>query len=161
VNIVTPIANITASGVNSDRAFISSPCTCSSIFKDQIPTPDLIILDENLKAGLLLEDTCTELQIKSVLKVVDDTDANLIKHLLNIIQQISTQLVDTGGHPMIINGRKLTEASNQETTIIELLAKRMNTTDEDVIARPDFSFKQPRQPVQTAPVPAGNRYECH
>jgi chemotaxis regulatin CheY-phosphate phosphatase CheZ len=59
---------------------------------------------------------------------------SIIKHLLNIIQQISTQLVDTGGHPMIINGRKLTEASNQETTIIELLAKRMNTTDEDVMA---------------------------
>ena len=102
--------------------------------QDQIPTPDLIILDENLKAGLMLEDTCTELQIKSVLKVVDDTDAAIIKHLLNIIQQISTQLVDTGGHPMIINGRKLTEADNQETTIIELLAKRMNKTDEDVIA---------------------------
>ena len=42
--------------------------------RDQIPTPDLIILDENLKAGLLLEDSCTELQIKSVLKDVDNTD---------------------------------------------------------------------------------------
>jgi len=102
--------------------------------QDQIPTPDLIILDENLKAGLLLEDTCTELQIKSVMKVVYDTDATIVKHLLNIIQQISTELVGTGGHPMIINGRKLTEADNQETTIIELLAKRMNTTDEDVMA---------------------------
>jgi DNA polymerase I-like protein with 3'-5' exonuclease and polymerase domains len=102
--------------------------------QDQIPTPDLIILDENLKAGLLLEDACTELQIKSVLKVVDGTDAVIIRHLLNIIQQISTKLVDTGGHPMIINGRKLTEAGNQETTIIELLAERMNTTDEDVMA---------------------------
>ena len=101
--------------------------------KDQIPTPDLIILDENLKAGLLLEDSCTELQIKSVLKVVDELESMMIKHLLNIVQQISTQMVDTGGHPMIINGRKLTESSNQETTIIELLAKRMNTTDEDVI----------------------------
>ena len=58
--------------------------------QDQIPTPDLIILDENLKAGLLLEDTCTELQIKSVLKVVNGTDAAIIRHLLNIIQQIST-----------------------------------------------------------------------
>ena len=102
--------------------------------QDQIPTPDLIILDENLKAGLLLEDSCTELQIKSVLKVIDGTDAAMIMHLLNIIQQVSTKLVDTGGHPMIINGRKLSEAGNQETTIIELLAKRMNRTDEDMIA---------------------------
>ena len=100
----------------------------------QIPTPDLIILDENLKAGLLLEDTCTELQIKSVLKTVPNTDAAMIKHLLNIIQQISTNLVGTGGHPMIINGRRLTDADNQETTIIELLAKRMNRIDEDVMA---------------------------
>lgn len=102
--------------------------------QDQIPTPDLIILDENLKAGLMLEDSCSELQIKSVLKVINGTDAAMVMHLLNIIQQISTKLVDTGGHPMIINGRRLTDASNQETTIIELLAKRMNRTDEDVIS---------------------------
>ena len=102
--------------------------------QDQIPTPDLIILDENLKAGLLLEDKCTELQIKSVLNVVDGTDEVMIRHLLNTIHQISTQLVATGGHPMIINGRKLTESASQETTIIELLAKRMNITDEDVAA---------------------------
>lgn len=103
--------------------------------QDQIPTPDLIILDENLKAGLLLEDTCTELQIKSVLKEAKGTDSVIVIHLLNIIQQISTQLVDTGGHPMIINGRKLTDANNRETTIVELLAKRMNITDEDVAAK--------------------------
>lgn len=103
--------------------------------QDKIPTPDMIILDENLKAGLLLEDSCTELQIKSVLNVVDGTDEAIIKHLLNIIQQISTQLVATGGHPMIINGHRLTEANSQETTIIELLAKRMNITDENVMAK--------------------------
>ena len=100
--------------------------------QDRIPTPDLIVLDENLKAGLMLEDTCSELQIKSLLKITNGTDAALIKHLLNIIQQISTQLVDKGGHPMIINGRKLTDTDYQETTLIELLTKRMNKTDEDV-----------------------------
>ncbi|MEE4193958.1 MAG: hypothetical protein V2J07_02045 [Anaerolineae bacterium] len=102
--------------------------------KDQIPAPDLIILDENLKAGLLLEDSCTEPQIKSVLNVTNGKDEAIIKHLLNTIHQISTQLVATGGYPMIINGRKLTDEDNQETTIIELLAKRMNTTDEDIMA---------------------------
>jgi len=102
--------------------------------QDQIPTPDLIILDENLKAGLMPEDPCSELQMKSVLKVVDDADAVLIKHLLNIFQQISTQVVNNGSHAIIINGRKLTGADNQETTIIELLAKRMNRIDEDVMA---------------------------
>ena len=102
--------------------------------QDQIPTPDLIILDENLKAGLMLEDSCSELQMKSILKIVDGVDAATIRHLLNIIQQISTQLVDSGSHAMIINGRKLIDSDIQETTIIELLAKRMNRTDEDVIA---------------------------
>ena len=101
--------------------------------QDQVPMPDLIILDENLKAGLLLEESCTELQIKSVLKVINGTNAAMLRHLLNIIQQISTNLVDTEGHPMIINGHKLTEANNQESTIIELLAKRMNKTDEDIM----------------------------
>ena len=102
--------------------------------QDQIPHPDLLILDENLKAGLMLEDCCSELQMKSVLKVVNGPDAVLIRTLLNIIQQISTQLVDTGSHAMIINGRKLTYANILETTLIELLAKRTNQTEEDVIA---------------------------
>jgi len=100
--------------------------------QDRIPTPDLIVLDENLKAGLMLEDTCSDLQMKSLLKVTDGTDAAIIKQLLNIIQQISTQLVDTGSHSMIINSRKLTTANHQETTLMELLAKRMNQTEEDV-----------------------------
>ena len=102
--------------------------------QDQIPTPDLIILDENLKAGLLLEDSCTELQIKSVLKIVSGANSRLIMQLLNIIQQISTQLVENGAHAMIINGRKLTESDIQETTIIELLAKGMNRSEEEIIA---------------------------
>ena len=100
--------------------------------QDRIPTPDLIVLDENLKAGLMLEDTCSDLQIKSLLKITNGTNAAIIKQLLNLIQQISTQLVDTGSHAMIINSRKLSDANNQETTLIELLAKRMNKTDEDV-----------------------------
>ena len=102
--------------------------------QDQIPTPDLIILDENLKAGLLLEDACTELQIKSVLKIVNGTDAALIMQLLNIIQQISTKLVESGSQAMIINGRKLTESDTQETTVIDLLAKAMSRSEDEVLA---------------------------
>ena len=103
--------------------------------QDQIPTPDLIILDENLKAGFLLEDSCTELQIKSVLKVVNGTDALMVMRLLNTIQQISTKLVDSSdSQAMVINGRKLTEADTQETTIIELLAKGMSRTEEYVMS---------------------------
>jgi len=101
--------------------------------QDQIAHPDLIILDENLKAGLMLEDSCSELQMKSVLKVVNGPDAALIRTLLNIIQQVSMQMIDSGSHAMIINGRKLTHANILETTLIELLARRMNRTDEDVI----------------------------
>ena len=102
--------------------------------QDRIPAPDLIILDENLKAGLLLEDTCTELQIKSVLKVVQGVDAAMIIQLLNIIQQISTKLVEKGARAMIINGRKLTESDLQETTIIELLTKGMGRSEDELFA---------------------------
>jgi len=105
--------------------------------QDQIPTPDLIILDENLKAGLLLEDTCTEIQIQSVLKVIGGRDQRLIMELLTIIHRISINFVtsDDASPSMIINGRKLADSNLQETTIIELLAKGMSTTEEDVISR--------------------------
>ena len=102
--------------------------------QDQIPTPDLIILDENLKAGLLLEDSCRDLEIKSVLKIVQGADAALIRQLLNMIQLISTKMVESGSQAMIINGRKLTQSDIKETTIIELLAKSMNRSEEEVFS---------------------------
>ncbi|XPS88653.1 PolA2: predicted DNA polymerase I [Desulfosarcina variabilis str. Montpellier] len=105
--------------------------------QSQIPTPDLIILDENVKAGLLLENVCSEIQIQSVLKVVKGTDQHLITDLLNLFHRISINFVssDSAEPKMIINGRKLTESTLQEATIIELLAKGMNTTEEDIISR--------------------------
>lgn len=103
--------------------------------QDKIENPDLIILDENLKAGLMLEETCTELQIMSVLKIVEGADAYLIRHLLSVLHSLSTNLVGEGGHALIINGRKLTESDFQETTIIELLAREMNVSEEEVHLR--------------------------
>ena len=100
--------------------------------QDQIPTPDLIILDENLKAGLLLEDSSRDLEIKSVLKIAQGADAALIRQLLNMIQLISTKMVESASQAMIINGRKLTQSDIKETTIIELLAKCMNRSEEEV-----------------------------
>ncbi len=103
----------------------------------QIPVPDLIILDENLKAGLLLENECSEIKVQSVLKVINGTHQRLITALLNIIHRISINFVssDSAQPKMIINARKLTESNLQETTIIELLAKGMSTTEEDIVSR--------------------------
>lgn len=103
--------------------------------EDRIPNPDLIILDENLKAGLLLEETCTEEQFKSILKVLHGTDSVMVNHLLDLNQLISRKLVETGSQAMIFNGRRLTDSDLQETTVIEMLAKRMNMGEEDVHSR--------------------------
>jgi len=56
----------------------------------------------------------------------------LIMQLLNIMQQISTKLIESGLQAMIINGRKLTESDIQETTIIDLLAKGMGRSEDEV-----------------------------
>ena len=105
--------------------------------QSQIPAPGLIILDENVKAGLLLENVCSEIQVQSVLKVVKGTDQHLITELLNLFHRISINFVssDNAEPKMIINGHKLTESTLQEATIIELLAKGMSTTEEDIISR--------------------------
>ena len=81
------------------------------------------------------QETCTELQIMSVLKVVGGGDAHLIRRLLGVLHLLSTNLVGEGGHALIINGRKLTESDFQETTIIELLARDMDVPEEEVHLR--------------------------
>ena len=98
--------------------------------EDKFPKPDLVILDENLKAGLLLVDSCTDIQLKSLLKVVKGTDANLIKQFLHIIQKMSVKVVENKGREMIVNGRKLTDAD--ETTIIDLLCKTTGRSEEEI-----------------------------
>ena len=50
-----------------------------------------------------------------------------------MIQLISTKMVESGSQAMIINGRKLTQSDIKETTIIELLAKSMNRSEEEII----------------------------
>lgn len=97
----------------------------------RFPKPDLIILDENLKGGLLLEDSCTELQIKSLLKIVKGNDAALIMHILNIFQKLSVQLVENNWRDTIFNGRKLT--GTDETTIIDLLSKWTGRSEDEII----------------------------
>lgn len=97
-----------------------------------IPKPDLLILDENLKAGLLLEDSCSERQMKSLLKVVPETDAKLIRQLLGIFQGISVNLVKSDSWEWTINSRKLTEAD--DTTIIDLLSKWTGRSEEETIS---------------------------
>ena len=94
----------------------------------RIPNPDLIILDENLKGGFLLEDTCTELQMRTLATVLNGVDCLLVNDLMVLGRQIGNQILKTKSFPEIINGRKLTTADINEDTIIGLLAKRNGKT---------------------------------
>ena len=98
--------------------------------EDKFSKPDLIILDENLKAGLLLKDTSTDTQIKSLLKVLEGTDVTFIKQFLDIIQRISVKVVENKWREEIFNGRKLTDAD--ENTIIELMSKCTGRPEEEI-----------------------------
>ncbi|SDP81097.1 DNA polymerase family A [Desulforhopalus singaporensis] len=99
---------------------------------ETIPKPDLLILDENLKAGFLLEETCSERKMKSLLKIVPENDARLIRQLLSIFQRLSVNLVKSDSREITINSRKLTEAD--ETTIIDLLSKWTGRPEEETVS---------------------------
>lgn len=99
---------------------------------ETIPKPDLLILDENLKAGFLLEETCSERQMKSLLKIVSESNAKLIRQLLGVFQSLSVNLVKSDSWEITINSRKLTEAD--ETTIIDLLSKWTGRSEEETVA---------------------------
>ncbi len=102
--------------------------------QDRIPKPHLIILDENLKAGFMLEESCSESQIRSLLKVLKGGDAVPVIQLITLGQQIVTKMASEGTAPMILNGRKLTESDIHETTVIELLSKRLGKTETEITA---------------------------
>jgi DNA polymerase I-like protein with 3'-5' exonuclease and polymerase domains len=99
----------------------------------RVPNPDLIILDENLKGGFLLEDSCTELQMRTLATVLSGVDYLLVNNLMVLGQQIGNQILKTKSFPEIINGRKLTNADINEDTIIGLLAKRNGRTEIKII----------------------------
>ncbi|MFC1882830.1 hypothetical protein ACFL2S_15240, partial [Thermodesulfobacteriota bacterium] len=99
----------------------------------RVPNPDLIILDENLKGGFLLEDSCTELQMRTLATVLNGVDYLLADDLMDLGKQIGTQILKTKSFPEIINGRKLTNADINEDTIIGILAKRNGKTEIKII----------------------------
>ena len=76
--------------------------------ESRVPNPDLIILDENLKGGFLLEDVCTELHMRTLATVLNGVDYLLVNDLLALGNQIGIQILKTKSFPEIINGRKLT-----------------------------------------------------
>ena len=102
--------------------------------QDRIPKPDLIILDENLKSGFMLEESCSESQMRSLLKVLKGGDSVQVIQLITLGQQIVTKMASEGTAPMILNGRKLTESEIHETTVIELLSKRLGKSENEIIA---------------------------
>jgi len=98
--------------------------------EDRIPNPDLIILDENIKSGFLLQDTCSRFQIQSLLRITDEKDSMLVKNIVALTDQIGQEVLERNLPDMIINGRRLTKADIVESTIIELLAKKMNKPEQ-------------------------------
>ena len=76
--------------------------------EDRIPYPDLIILDENLKAGFMLEDTCNESQMFRVLALLKNSGrrATLVDAILKLSRDIATS-VAASGVDSLFNGKPL------------------------------------------------------
>ena len=97
--------------------------------ENRFPKPDLIVLDENLIDGFRLEDDCKELQLRSLSIVLDQKDYSLIDRILTLGKNVSTQMMREKSHPLIINGRKLTPADIMEDSIIGLLSRQKNVSE--------------------------------
>jgi DNA polymerase I len=98
----------------------------------RIKDPDLIIMDENLKSGLLLEDTCSERQMRTLSMILTDLDYLLITTLFDLGHKIGDQIFKENAYPMIINGRKLAGTDQTEDSLIELLAKYSDREEQQI-----------------------------
>jgi len=97
------------------------------------PDPDLIILDENLISGFLLNDQCSGTQLRSIASAATGIEYNIIDEILKLGNSIGTQIVRNQSHPMIINGRRLTTGNETEDSIIGILAKQQEKTEDDIL----------------------------
>jgi uncharacterized protein YkvS len=100
--------------------------------ESRIKDPDLIIMDENLKSGLLLEEACSERQMRTLSIVLKDVDYLLITTLFELGHKIGDQIVKENAYPMIINGRKLAGTDQTEDSLTALLAKYSERDEQQI-----------------------------
>jgi len=98
----------------------------------RIQDPDLIIMDENLKSGLLLEDTCSERQMRTLSIILNDLDYSLITTLFDLGHKIGDQILKEKAYPMIINGRKLAGTDQTEDSLTAFLAKYSDHDEQQI-----------------------------
>jgi DNA-binding transcriptional ArsR family regulator len=104
--------------------------------KDKIPNPDLIILDENLIGGFLLEDNCTDRQMKSLDRLINTpADIRLLDKILDIADGLSTEVIKAGSHPRILNARKMTTDDYPEDHLLGVLAKQNEVPEDEIFSR--------------------------
>ncbi|MFH2060470.1 MAG: DNA polymerase [Pseudomonadota bacterium] len=100
-----------------------------------LPRPDLIILDENIQSGFLNEDTCGELEMRTLYSVLNKIDFQFIKQIIDLGHSIGDPIRGSQSHPLLVNGRKITDADYNEDTVISLLATLMDKSEIEVIKR--------------------------
>lgn len=103
--------------------------------RDTIPSPSLIILDENLLMGFKQQDECGEADMKTIYKVrLQKQFTDLLDLILQLSAAFSTQVMKNGDkYDQMLNGRKLLGSNTPEDLVIELLASSMNISVDDVV----------------------------
>ena len=92
-----------------------------------IPEPDLIVLDENLVQGFLLEDECDESQMKTLSIVLGGADYALVERILDLANNLYIGVLRSDTHKnMIVNGKRLSLSDTAEDSLISILSRQMN-----------------------------------
>ncbi|MFO7972825.1 MAG: hypothetical protein R6U40_13905, partial [Desulfobacterales bacterium] len=97
------------------------------------PSPDLIILDENVLSGFLMEESLTDADIKSLYKVCDVKYCKVLDDVIDLAQSLEKQIMRNSANPMTINGKALLRSNHKEDSIIGLLAKKNRTTESEIV----------------------------
>jgi DNA polymerase I len=100
-----------------------------------LPRPDLIILDENIQSGFLNEDTFGESEMRTLYSVLNKIDFQFIKQIIDLGHSIGDPIRGSQSHPLLVNGRKITDAEYNEDTLISLIARLMKKKENEIIKR--------------------------
>ncbi|MGC9329518.1 MAG: hypothetical protein ACP5I1_17925, partial [Candidatus Hinthialibacter sp.] len=91
---------------------------------------DLIILDENILDGFLLEYDCSDIDLLSLTSVLKNNEAQFIQKIVAIGQTAVSQYLKDARHPLLLQGTPARPSDIEQPSIIDSLAKTLLSNSE-------------------------------
>ncbi len=93
-------------------------------------TPDLIVLDDDIMKGFFNEETSTRSQLRDLKNILKEDEYEIIEKLINFASDLANHSRQEKLNPILINTNQLVDDSIKEETLISILAKKLDISED-------------------------------